>query len=90
MNVSPSLAPLQYGSSILTSSPGTSAGTLSCLPRLLPLIFYLPPTARHLLAGLHGRKKLSCLQDTCTTAHVSLTIAAVLHGQYIESTHSIQ
>ena len=57
------LDPLQY-SSILT----VSAGTLSCLPRLLPLISYPPPTARHLPAGLYGREELLCLQYTCTTA----------------------
>ena len=57
------LDPLQY-SSILTAS----AGTLSCLPRLLPLISYPPSTSRHLPAGLHGREELLCLQYTCTTA----------------------
>ena len=78
--------PLVHYSSILTAS----AGILSCLPRLLPLISYPPPTACHLPAGLHGREELLCLQYTCTTAQCLVTIAAVLHGQYIDSAHSIQ
>ena len=81
------LDPLVQYSSILTAS----AGTLPCLLRLLPLISYPPPTSHHLPAGLHVREELLCLQYTCTTAcPVSVTIAAVLHGQCIDSTHSIQ
>ena len=49
INVTP--PPADVYSSILTAS----AGTLSCLQRLLPLISYAPPTTRHLPARLHER-----------------------------------
>ena len=75
---------MQY-SSILTAS----AGILSCLPRLLPLIYYPPPTARHLPAGLHGREELLCLQYTCNTIPSVSHYSAVLHGQYTDSAHLI-
>ena len=62
------LDPLQY-SSILTAS----AGILSCLPRLLLLISYPPPTAHHLPAGLQN----ACIGEN--SFNVSSTLSGVCH-----------